>query len=605
MAAPGIQYEAPTVSEIFGPGFVYTVPAYQRGYAWTDEQVSQLVEDTIWAYRNTPQETYLLGQVILCPGKESGYWEIVDGQQRITTLFVLIAAAREIVNEMALTAALDPGRKIQFDQVTGMLFHVVGHAIQPRLTAARDGNEYIQRIMDGSGFPAEDASPTQQNIREAYDKIRELLSKEFDSGTEIFDYLWHLLQKVVLFRLTLSDSNQALRVFAKMNNRGLTLDDADLLKNLLFQKVTSDEEFDKLSSEWDDASKNLYKSRLKRVRSMEFLMKTLVGIETGESISTSGVFERWEKILNTEEKAKEFASSLPNRAKHLQRLATGRTPADAPAVDNHGSFIFKWVQHLEVLLAGDHLSAESYSHLAKIVEERVVLSLLGSEKNQKFESMVHKWSNKVSQLHNLATRAQIVEASKDALVNLDELLELSRIGISNLNYEVQSHRLKMRYVLARVARAVQIEAEEATDQAELSEFMKVPAKNVMGYHLDHVFPQAAGQRQHWDSQEKEYLIHRIGNLVLLHGGDNQAQADALPWDQQKIQSFAASALIVNRMLCDAGALGEMPNRIREVVEASPVTPMASLSNWGSADVEARFNLYWHYFEAQVRKNLKS
>ena len=261
---------------------------------------------------------------------------------------------------------------------------------------------------------------------------------------------------------------------------------------------------------------------------------------------------------------------------------------------------------MEVLLAGDHLQSDSYSHLSRIVEDRVVLAIFAGEKNQKFEAMLHGWSKSVSGLHSLASREEILAASAPALVNLAELLEDAKTASRRLTYSVQTQREKQRYLLARVARILEVRSGEAPEQKSLRDFMQAPIRNQGqgGFHIDHVFPQAEGKMQYWPKPETYADIQTLGNLVLLHGGDNNAQSDALPTDQVKIDNFAGS-LVINRILCADQALAAMPARVRQVIDAErPLCPVG-LSQWDSAAIETRFNYYWSVFSDSLQKSLEA
>jgi uncharacterized protein with ParB-like and HNH nuclease domain len=80
--------EAKSVRSIFDGSNYYQVPDYQRPYSWGDDQVEQLWDDLYSAFEEN-QPNYFLGPVILAPTR-GGYSEIIDGQQRLTTLTVLL-----------------------------------------------------------------------------------------------------------------------------------------------------------------------------------------------------------------------------------------------------------------------------------------------------------------------------------------------------------------------------------------------------------------------------------------------------------------------------------------------------------------------------------
>src|SRR5699024_1619861 len=89
-----------SIDKLFNQGNRYVVPIYQRNYAWDDFDREQLLED-IMDYIETDDE-YFLGSLIVFE-KEDSVYEVIDGQQRLTTLFILLAALQEKVDRNSLT----------------------------------------------------------------------------------------------------------------------------------------------------------------------------------------------------------------------------------------------------------------------------------------------------------------------------------------------------------------------------------------------------------------------------------------------------------------------------------------------------------------------
>lgn len=621
-----LDYSPLTVKELFGPNEMYLVPKYQRGYAWTDEEVGDLLSDLAESFRDFDNEDYLLGQIIVCPESEDNpVWELIDGQQRTTTLYLLILASYlRLRNEPLVEADLASRRT--FGLVLNYLTEANGDETIPRVRVAANGEAYVLSYLTENALPDEDKSSTQHNIRSAFESFNTFFVSELDdSPRKIWDFLNYVLDKVVLVRLELRDASHALRVFLKVNNRGLTLDDADLLKSLLFRKVTSDDDFDTLSKKWDKASESLFASRLKRLRSMEYLMKALIGIETGKSISTSKVFEEWAKVLKTEIQVKEFANNLPSAAKSIQLLSKRHNPVTEIIEEQVvGTHLFKMVQHFEVLLAGAHLSAESFSKLVCIVEDRAVLSALASEKNQEFERIIHPWAEAIRKLDATSSPEQVTIASGKGREGLDDLLANAKVKFSLLRYSTQSHQLKIRYLLARVAREVQ--KMDGLSPSPLMSFMDTSKKKSesAGFDIDHVFPRSEVASAAWVGVGYEF-IESIGNLVLLHPGDNRSQSDALPWQltacdveshthseveddcrvQIKARNYGGSGLWVNKALVEPATLGVLTSSQKEALENIQKTAPPVLEFWNVDSIKSREDFYWQVLEAQFRENIGS
>ena len=89
-----------TLLDIFCDKYLFRIPSYQRPYAWTTEQASELLDDIVAACGSSgdvaDQSPYFLGSIVLIKGPTEPQAEVVDGQQRLTTLTILLAVLRDI-----------------------------------------------------------------------------------------------------------------------------------------------------------------------------------------------------------------------------------------------------------------------------------------------------------------------------------------------------------------------------------------------------------------------------------------------------------------------------------------------------------------------------
>lgn len=626
-----LQYKPLSVGELFGPSNYFQVPHYQRDYSWGSEEIKELLSDVSEAHEKFPEEAYLLGQIIVCPSEnrqielksELVQQDLIDGQQRCTTLYLTMLIAYEI-----LSNAKEQGREFsQQDEylISQLAFQRqipgAGEKLFPRVKVASNGDEIIRALIGGLPLPRT-SGPTQKNLESAITDIREQLeSLPIDKLVSLVNFF---LSRVVVVRLFLNSSAHALRVFQKVNNRGLELDAADLIKNWIFQKVSSNHEFHSLAEKWNTATKNLDSARLKRVRSMEFLMKLLIGIETGQSVPTGNLYVEWEKLLKTADDARDLAGRLPDSALALAAISKGQIPRNNQPTDlTMGTYIQGWIQQFEVLLAGSHLEREHYDRLLLMVEDRAMLSYWAKEPSQDFERIIHPWAHKVRALDANPTEQELIDSAKPARLDCEELFERAFLGIKKLNYEVGSQRNRIRYILARVNKAFQVKM-HVTSYA-MSELMKTRQGDEPGYEIDHIFPISREKRTDWrpsairDSElgggdRSDALINSIGNLILLHPNDNNSQSDSLPWEPQKIRNLANSELYINRLLTTEDNWGQFQNRIKELMKETVDSVPRSISSFGSPiaktvdiwceeAVEIRAELYWKILYEDIRKNL--
>ena len=617
-----LDYKPLQVVDLFDSSAYYTVPSYQRGYSWTLDEIQELLSDLDDAYRSYPEEEYLLGQIIVCPSKltnpnlprDVDQFELIDGQQRCTTLYMFLLRSLSKVERDLEEGLLSLSRaeKVKLDEWKPLRQVIdVKDQVLPRIKAASNGSSLLEKLLEDEILENTEG-PTQTNMLNAIEEMDSALSKL--SPKEAFDFLRFVLNQVWVVRLGLNTSEHALRVFQKVNNRGLQLDDADLIKSYLFQSVKTDEAYKILSSHWEAATIELSKAKNRRLKPMENLMKLLIGIRTGKSISKGSLYDTWVKELKSEEAVTDLALNLKGDSSNLVTISQGKIPSDHQKSDLiQGTMDAGWIQPFEILLAGAHLEAESYKNLLRIVEDRTMLSFWSKEKNNSFEAIIHPWAKAVKQLDAYATVDDIREASAKATEDFQQLLTLSFLGIQSLSYSVKSHRPRIRYILARVHNLVQKEFD--VNAISVENLMRTPNPIESGYHLDHVFPQSDSKHEFWrqsklkdehlSSSASRYLssINSIGNLVLMHHEDNLKQSDALPWDEEKLQNLAKSELHLNRVLSPQEYWKHDERITHKLIDFKNKRNVTiEKDSWSEETSDLLAQLYWDILSGAIKKN---
>lgn len=580
----------------------YEVPVYQREYAWSHEQIEALLDDLFgWADSDDPY--YLLGQAIVAPSNGTREWALVDGQQRVTSIYLLLTAIlRSLESVGALTSEdysiRDAAMKLH--TILVMSDPVTTSPIS-RVLTAKGGDEFISLLRKGKPLPGSE-NLTQENIKANYDEIRERVASTFTNEKSLVKFLNKLLNGVWLIRLEMKAEDQALEIFEKINNRGLALNSADLLKNLLFQEVSSDD-YLWLSKQWEDSAQLVFSIKARRAASMEFLMKALLAAETGESVPTKRVFKGWKAILaDDKEKVVNFGSKLTLKSTHLRNLAAQKYPNGEELPEIAGTAYFGAVQHFTVLLAGSHLNQASFKVLAKIVEDRTVLSLLARERSQDYERILPKWAEKISNLSPDSTQSEVYDACSDALVECNSLIRAAEAYFATLSYAIETQKKRIRYVLARVSKRIEELADNNVEQLSLSSYLKTSKGNSRGYDIEHVLPQSIVFSSTWPDGRNPDFINQIGNLVLLHPSDNRSAGAQMPSDKAK--DYAVSSLLITKSLCDVDQLGLLNDRVKTQIGILHGHGQWSLESWGELAVADRTQTYWKILESDLRSNLR-
>lgn len=269
MAAANINVNKQTVLQLLTSGqeVPFVVPEYQRPYSWSDDEICTLFDD-IWGFsidRTQPNgaNSYFLGCVVSYT--ENGEKQIIDGQQRITSLFLLLRAVFAMLEK----------EETQTDEVTNFISE-----IQPALwkknemtgkvnrsqmllrseVVSDSGNELLRKILE-TGEADPDAT---DNYSKNYNKFIELYAdKAQNSPHQIFQFILALLKYTILLPIDADDQETALTIFNTLNNRGLPLSDADIFKSHMYKsldnagKKTFIEKWKKLEKETSDCNESI------------------------------------------------------------------------------------------------------------------------------------------------------------------------------------------------------------------------------------------------------------------------------------------------------------------------------------------------------------
>lgn len=222
----------------------FVIPEYQRPYAWTEEQVETLFED-LWEFTTISggverESSYFLGSVVSYEN-ENGEQEIIDGQQRITSLFLLLRAIYT-----KLVATPESERTAEANNFIGKIEPTIWRA--DKLTGTVDfknilltsrvvnneGNEILRAILE--------SGKTDENAKDNYSRNYRYFQKLFDRhSTEnplmIYQFIYAVLNQAILLPITADTQDTALTIFSTLNDRGLPLSDADIFKAKIYNQL--------------------------------------------------------------------------------------------------------------------------------------------------------------------------------------------------------------------------------------------------------------------------------------------------------------------------------------------------------------------------------
>ena len=323
------------LKDVFSDTYLFNIPVYQRPYAWRTEQASELLEDLLNAMRTDPTAPYFLGSIVLVKDADDPRSAVVDGQQRLTTLAILLCLLRDSAETDRQRDALD-----EFVRQAGNPYR--GTEDRFRLSLRERDQQFFDRnIQTPRGttpFLAMDPSTftdTQQlifnNVRILRDELAELDSDDLEKFSHF------VVQHCYLVVVTATDRNSAYRIFSVMNARGLDLSPTDILKAEIIGTIQATQTSD-YARKWEDIEESLGRDRfrdlfthIRMIRLKSKLRSTLQADYENRILSTitgapfiddvlepySGVYER---LVTASHVSEQDANRINTYLRHLGRL---------------------------------------------------------------------------------------------------------------------------------------------------------------------------------------------------------------------------------------------------------------------------------------------
>lgn len=269
------------IREVFSPRFWFRIPDYQRAYVWGKDEISELIDDVNYAAEHSPEGQYFLGSMVLrkVARSEEGVtfdeYELLDGQQRLTTLMLMLACIRDLVSDEDLKGACRemlfqkenrwkgiPGR----DRIVYDIRDNVGEFI-----------EQFVKTADGTKNPAlagfkDSKNLSLANMAKGMEIIRTHLtvsdSERFDSPADFDRFVTHLLNNALFIYVATEDLDDAFRLFTILNDRGIPLSNSDILKARNLGAVTGEKERTKWAGYWETVEGEIGREEFDRFLSL-------------------------------------------------------------------------------------------------------------------------------------------------------------------------------------------------------------------------------------------------------------------------------------------------------------------------------------------------
>ena len=501
-----------TFRQLMGNGMSYRVPLFQRDYSWGIDEWDDLWQDLVALFGEDPEPAHYMGYLVL-QSADNRVFDIIDGQQRMTTLSLLMLAAVAHLTDLAVPADPEDPQHRRAEQLrSNYIGYLDPVSLVPRskLTLNRHNDRFYQDyLVPLESLPQRGLNASERLLRRAFLWFREhIKERSGDDGESVARFVDGAVDKLFFTIITVTDELNAFKVFETLNARGVRLSATDLLKNYLFSVVSRDNaheaEINNLESRWEgvvgllgsegfpEFLRVFWNSRNKLVRKAD-LFKTMR--------STIG------------DRAKVF-QLIRDMDRHARVYSALRSPEDASWTPEERNSLaqlqmFNVRQPLALLLvAFEQFAERDRAGFGRFLQAIAVVSF-------RYNVICGRQSNEQEVVYNQIAR----ELSAGEIVSVQAAIaKLRPVYPEDAEFRAAFADKALRTTSARNNKVVRFILFRLEAQLSGQHFEFESAK----YGIEHVLPENPSDDWHqFDDQKREDSTYRLGNMTLLTTTDNR------------------------------------------------------------------------------------
>ncbi|OIJ20900.1 hypothetical protein BKP45_07785 [Anaerobacillus alkalidiazotrophicus] len=478
--------------------FWFVVPEYQRAYVWDNDQVNELLDDLWFAFENKKDSEYFLGSLVLKNLNNNNFneYEILDGQQRLTTLFLLMGVIRDSVTNNLLVDFCSkniyqeenpfagvPARKRIVYKIRGEVDEFINTYIK-----IADGTKKVTELEEIS---KESDHLTIKNMANSI----VVLSQFFDmkNEAEITEFAQFLFKKVVFIYVSTENREDAFRLFTILNNRGLPLTSSDILKSINIGAIEDENESNLYAKSWEEMEGQLddeFDRFLSFVRTIIVKDKARSNLldEFEEKIYGKHLLEKGKPTIDLLKKYKLYydkllnfeTSEITNEYKNLITIMLIGLPSR------------DWIPPL-------------FYYYAKYGKEHLTAFLKRLE--NKFTGDWITQLTPTQRIENMNKILKQIESTPnpEELVRNDELFTIDKEYLRQILSRNVYGRRFARYILLKYEFLISDHTVHLSDYKTIS--------------VEHIMPQNPKHDSTWvqvfTEEERKEWVHKLGNLTLI------------------------------------------------------------------------------------------
>jgi uncharacterized protein with ParB-like and HNH nuclease domain len=519
-----------SIEEAFRECF-YVVPDYQREYVWTDKEVNQLLDDINDEIDGSSGREYFIGTILVSPTDQKNHYEVIDGQQRLTTFFLLLCALKNLfrnepqyqtisglISTSYTTKEGDIKESIKLDPRYENAGEVMG-----KIVTVNSDYDQTKTAIHTAGIKV---FGSLENLINAYGTISRYLEMNYPDKSVLKKYWGYLSNNVVFIQIS-TDVSSALKIFETINERGIGLNPMDLLKNLLFTHVKTDE-FTKLKDEWKKITGPLEKQKEKPLRFLRYFLMANYKIDNTRKDGIVREDEIYDWFINKsnaalcdyQNKPFEFVRKIIRNVENYIAFSCGKgnDGNDNLFMDNlrklcGGAFSL----HFVLLLSASTLPKSLFDHFVKQLESFLFYYIFTKTPTKELERNFSAWGDELRTIcgisdpegQKVALNEFLREKLRRNMTAKDGELEddLKRYTL----YSMQQYRT--RYLLAKLTQHVDMAYKGITTAGSLNDYTVLEIEHILPNNPKSELRQDFTQKNP-DKDYDEYK-NKLGNLTML------------------------------------------------------------------------------------------
>lgn len=507
--------------KIFSNDFVFSIPAYQRPYAWTREQASELFTDLLSFLGDgsesvTDANPYFLGSIVLIKSEDAPESDVVDGQQRLTTLTILLSVLRSMVSLEITDYIYQKGSTIE------------GTENRYRLKLRQKDEDFFRRYVQDENKLDDLLKLDNSQLTDSQKNIQTNTSYFLGELTAFSEkqrnrFARYLMMRCFLVIVSTPDSDSAYRIFSVLNSRGLDLSLTDLLKSEVIGAIPALQQ-EKYTKIWEDEEEDLGREAFQE------LFAHIRMIYRKAKLRETALNEFRNHIQPQKEPRKFIDGVLKPYSDALEIIKTAnyQSDRDAEAIN----FLFRWLNQIDnfdwvppaiLYFSKNSQTPDSLRRFFTDLERLAAgLMILRADINDR----VARYAKLLSAIEE---DLDLYEPQSPLQLTADEIARIVKTLDGDL------------YIIKRIRQYVLLRLDSALAQGEASYDYSVIT-------VEHVLPQNPSEGSTWlqwfpVEEERIQYVHRIGNLALLSRKKN-SEAQNYDFDKKKEKYFTSNRGIV-------------------------------------------------------------